>query len=606
MLVAEYPISLLKLFPRFQNFESGKPAGNQSTMRGPTGRRPQATTPTPADPWQFSAGLSVSRRDSDASLCSSRPSSAHSTGANHHRNASVAITDRSYQLHAISTINSFLSTTNCQVTLKLKPLPSNSNIIETLKHVLKCLDYPVVQKLEDDLYAVLKCLNCPIKINKSAFKAPGTPHSFPSVLAVINWLVQIAVFNDYLGNSTQSHSICGDSMFVYHKDCYLRYIQGDDDAVEKLDEDFMGKFQQEKNVLLENGNVLSANAKDLEAKLEVMKSGPSLKEAKEKEKSTCEKDIEKFNALIEQLKVLEGNVEKQMEEKEKGLKIKMEERNRICEENEELKKKVEEQGINMRDAERMKRELQSVVKDIGDTEDERIKWEEKCWDLNAVIGTKFKELEALQTECNQAIRRLKLGSDIQYELNANGKTAAEVLGMDYKKKLDPVLNSSRDEVKRSSMENLESLMSLQQLSRDIAAKIDAKRNRIAILQSRIDEVENQLITIKNETQDYTSRCLMEASQLINNFEAESRKVELIEKEAHQFLQSSKAKLQETTTQCEEEVQLCANELFALIDSVSKYKEFTTCKLSEINNAVSETAAAIAQVHKDALTSYLAT
>ncbi|KAJ0773359.1 hypothetical protein HanOQP8_Chr03g0098361 [Helianthus annuus] len=176
--------------------------------------------------------------------------------------------------------------------------------------------------------------------------------------------------------------------------------------------------------------------------------------------------------------------------------------------------------------------------------------------------------------------------------------------MDYKSRLDPVLISSRDEVKRSSMENLETLMSLQQLSRDIAAKIDAKRNRIAILQSRIDEVENQLITIKNETQDYTSRCLMEANQLINNFEVESRKVELVEKEAREFVESSKAKLQETMTQCEEEVQMCAHELFALIDSVSKYKEFTVCKLSEINNAVSETAAAIAQVHKDALTSYL--
>ncbi|MFS7919487.1 putative kinetochore protein Ndc80 [Helianthus anomalus] len=170
-------------------------------MRGPAGRRPQATTPTPADPWQFSA---VSRRDSDASFCSSRPSS---TGANHHRNTAVAITDRSYQLHAVSTINSFLSTTNCQVSLKLKPLPSNSNIIETLKHVLKCLDYPVGQKLEDDLSAVLKGLNCPIKMNKSALKAPGTPHSFPNVLAVIHWL-------------------------------------GDDDAVEKLDEDFLGKLQQ--------------------------------------------------------------------------------------------------------------------------------------------------------------------------------------------------------------------------------------------------------------------------------------------------------------------------------------------------------------------------
>ncbi|KAI3755242.1 hypothetical protein L1987_55038 [Smallanthus sonchifolius] len=572
-------------------------------MRGPAGRRPQATTPTPADPWQFAGG--GSRRDSDASFCSSRPSSAHSAGANHHRTASaVAITDRSYQIHAVSTINSYLSAYSFPISFKLKPLPSNKDITETLKFVLARLDYPLGNKIEDDLAVVLKYLNCPIKMNKSALKAPGTPHSFPSVLAVLHWLVQIAMFNEHLANSTQSQSIYRDSMFSYNLNGYLHYIRGDDDAVEKVDDDFMGKLQQEKSLLLENVNVLSANGKDLEAKLEAMKSGPSLKEAKEEEKSMLEKDIEKFNKLIKVLQKENEGARVEVEEKEKELRVKMEERSRICEENDELKKKVEEQAINMRDADRMKRELQSVERDIGDAEIERNKWEEKCWDLNAVIGTKFKELEALQNECNQAIRRLKLRNDIQYELNAKGTTPAEVLGMDYKSRLELVLSSSRDEIKRSSMENLETLMSLQQLSRDIAAKIDAKRNRIGILQSRIEEVENQLDSIKNETQDYTSRCAMEARQLVDNFEVESHKVDLVEKEACEFVESSKAKLQETVMQCEEEVETCAHELLALIDSVSKYKEFTVSKISEMNNAVSETAAAIAQVHKDALTSSL--
>ncbi|GKD00120.1 hypothetical protein Tco_1170394, partial [Tanacetum coccineum] len=61
-----------------------------------------------------------------------------------------------------------------------------------------------------------------------------------------------------------------------------------------------------------------------------------------------------------------------MEEIEKQLRVKVEERNMICAENKELKKKVE--------------------------------CEEKCWDLNAVIGTKWKEHKAFQLECNQAIR----------------------------------------------------------------------------------------------------------------------------------------------------------------------------------------------------------
>ena len=85
--------------------------------------------------------------------------------------------------------------------------------------------------------------------------------------------------------------------------------------------------------------------------------------------------------------------------------MKVEENNKICEENEELKKRVELQTFNARDAERMKRELQAVERDIMEAEVARNGWEEKSWDLDTMIGHKFKELEALSIECNQALRR---------------------------------------------------------------------------------------------------------------------------------------------------------------------------------------------------------
>ncbi|KAI3707869.1 hypothetical protein L2E82_36762 [Cichorium intybus] len=581
-------------------------------MRGPAGRRPpterfvpdhRLTTPTPVDPWQSNGAGGGNRRDSDGSFCSSRPSSCYSAGVNHHRSASaVVITDRSYQSHAVSTINSYLSACSVPISFKLKPLPSNKDITETLKFVLMRLDYPPSNKMEDDLFIVLKYFNCPIKINKSAFKAPGTPHSFPSVLAVLHWLVQVAMYNDHLANSTQSQPISGDDIFFYTLNTYLHYIRGDDDTVDREDENFMEKFQQSKISLEENINIQLGNAKELEAKLEAMKSGPSLRESKEAEQGMLEKDITKFNELIEQLQAREANVEKLMEEKEKELAIKMEERTRMCEENDELKKKVEEQAINMRDAERMKRELQSVERDIGDAEIERNKWEEKCWDVDSVIGTKLKELQALQIECNQTMKRLKLGNDFQYELNEKGLTPAEVLGLDYKSSLKPALNSASDEVKRSSMENYESLMNLQQLSREITAKIDAKRNRIGVLQSRIEEVENQINLIKNDTQEYTSMCAIEARKLVEDFQIESHKVDIVEKEARELVETSKAKLKETMMRNEEEVQMCGLELLALIDSVSKYKEFMVSKILQIKNEVSESAVSIAQIHKVSLTS----
>ena len=195
-----------------------------------TGRRPPKDSicpPPPPSPSvdhhrQFS-------RDSDASFANSRPSS---LGINR-SSAGDALTDRSYQLSAIRTITSFLASHSSPLSLK-PPLPSAKDIFETLKFLISQLDFPTT-KLEDDLPILLKDLNCPIKLNKPALKAPGTPHAWPPLLGVMHWLVQIALYNDHLVSNLQ----CFDNTFVYALDSYLHYIRGDDDGMEAVDREFM-------------------------------------------------------------------------------------------------------------------------------------------------------------------------------------------------------------------------------------------------------------------------------------------------------------------------------------------------------------------------------
>ena len=86
------------------------------------------------------------------------------------------------------------------------------------------------------------------------------------------------------------------------------------------------------------------------------------------------------------------------------------------------------------------------------------------------------------------VSRLKLVQGLQYVLNAKGSSPAEVLGIDYKSTLKPALDSFADDINKSSMSKLEELISLQQQSVEIAAKIEAKRNRVAALESNCDEV----------------------------------------------------------------------------------------------------------------------
>lgn len=166
----------------------------------------------------------------------------------------------------------------------------------------------------------------------------------------------------------------------------------------------------------ENVKASTDYVKELEVKLEVLKTKPSQKEELEQKKAVLEKDVQKFHELLEtwDKQIVEG--QRMLEEKERALEAKVEERNRICGENKELKKKIEDQGINLRDAERMKRELQAVERDIEETEAARNGWEEKTWELDSQIRHKFKELEQFVMGCNEAIRRYFFWSCYFYKM----------------------------------------------------------------------------------------------------------------------------------------------------------------------------------------------
>lgn len=354
-----------------------------------------APPPPPPELRHFGGG----GRDSDASFASSRPSS---VGVGRSSAAADLVNDRSYQQSAVRAVNCYLSSHAFPVLVKTA-LPSAKDITAIFNFVISQLDYPN-PKMEDDLPVLLRSLNCPFKVNKSALRTPATPHAWPTFVAVLHWLVQIASYNVHLASKSRS---LGDNntMDEYALQSYLHFIGGDDDSVDALDREFVEKLEQERNSLAENVKSLEKNAAEVEARVEKLRMGPSERELREQEKRVLEKDVEKFNTIIGEFTGRNLAFEKELEEKEKELRAKEEEKGRICEENQELKKAIQLQTFNSRDAERMKKELQAVEEDIADAEIERNKYEEKCWDLDRTLAVKFKKLEELAQECNKAVRK---------------------------------------------------------------------------------------------------------------------------------------------------------------------------------------------------------
>ncbi|WCJ43371.1 hypothetical protein M5689_024114 [Euphorbia peplus] len=553
-----------------------------------TRRRPADSLiphPTP-DRNQFSfctPGPNTSR-DSDASFASSRPSI---IGLGN---------ERAHQASAVHSINDYLSSRSSAVTLRAHPISSVKEINKVIEFLLQTLDFPV-KKIEDDLFVVLKLLKCPFKFTKSTLLASNTPHNWPSVLAIIEWLVQIVRYSEHLSGNARS-SVEKNSILVYAFDSYLSYIRGDDDYVDALDREFVEKLHKERDGVLETVRGLEADYNELGAKLEAVTSGPTQREKLEHERGMLEEDLRKFHAIVARYKQGIEAVEKQLEDKRKELETKVEEKKRIDQENQDLKKKVEEQSFNARDAERMKRELQAVERDIEEAETARSAWEEKTWNLDADIGLKLKELEALAMECNQAARRLKLGNSFQYVLNGKGATPADIMGIDYKSIVKPELQSFADEIKRSSMEKLDAFISLQKESSELTVKVEDKRNQTAALQSHIENVEAHINQLRKETEEYTNKCFMEAKQLASEVQFEAHNMDILEKEAAEMLQTSEEKLQEAIEQSEEEIQMHARQLFAVVDAVSKYKEHMESKIAVVKSKLAATVEDISALYKN--------
>ncbi|CAM8952873.1 unnamed protein product [Rhodiola kirilowii] len=563
-------------------------------MRKVTGTRRTLAGKQPAPP-AHNRPLSMSR-DSDASFGSSRPSSAGMK-----RSApGDYLNDRGYQQAAIRTINAFLKENSGPVERLQSPHHSAKEITQLLMFLMDLLDYPT-DKLDEDLPILLKQLNSPFTVTKSVLRAPGNPHYWPTFLAVIHWLVQLVMYNTHASSSTANMSAFRDNvMSNYALESYLHYIEGDDAAVDELDGDFMMKLQQERDAVENNVNQWKEEVAKLEGTLEGLRSAPSARELLEKDKALLEEDLKKFQAIVSEFSGRIVGLEKLLKSKAEELETKVEENNKICEENKDLKKMIESQVFNARDAERMKRELQAVERDTGEAESARNAWEEKSWDLHTAISHKFKELEGLSMECNEALRRLKLGINLQYILNAKGTTPAEVLGIDYKVELKPALESLMNDIKKSSEEKLEELITLQRQSVELVNRHEEKRNRIASLEKRIDEVEHNLTLLKKDTEDYISRCETEKKRVVEDFETEAQNLDIVEKEAADMLKAANLNLQNTIKHTDEEIQKCALELFKLVDCVSKCKEHTASKITEMRDKLSQTAAAVSNVYKGSL------
>lgn len=186
--------------------------------------------------------------------------------------------------------------------------PSGRDFQNIFIFLVKMIDpnFELQKRFEDEVIPVVKAQGYPFSISKSALAAVGSPHTWPTLLGMVMWLVGILKYKEAKANrAAKEDTISVDEKrrrLVYRNvvAAYDQFLQGADEYPE-LDAELLNPLIEEKEKRIEALELQEKEIEELKTRLEALKSQPSpLELAKDHEQSLIE-NIKKFSILIPSL-----------------------------------------------------------------------------------------------------------------------------------------------------------------------------------------------------------------------------------------------------------------------------------------------------------------
>ncbi len=105
------------------------------------------------------------------------------------------VSDKAYQHDCIRQLIEYLSTHGYEHAVSPKTLtsPMSKDVFSIVQFLLRQVDPNMkpLGKMEEDVPQLFKHLKYPFQISKSALFAVGSPHTWPGLLAAMNWVVEL-------------------------------------------------------------------------------------------------------------------------------------------------------------------------------------------------------------------------------------------------------------------------------------------------------------------------------------------------------------------------------------------------------------------------------
>lgn len=315
----------------------GSRAGKAAPMKTRSSMASSRQSLAPQPSRNQSNNQPLSRR---SSVHGGRPSSIHGSLSTNPgiRSDPRPISDKAFQKEAIAKIILYCSTHNYDKPLAPKALtgPSAKDFKSLCLFLFRRIDpmYDWSQSInqpnsqtapltpEEDIKKFLRWIGYPFNVSKNALQAAGTPHTWPALLAMLSWLVDLLSYCDAV--QSEEEQSCDISQldpakpekmfFEYVNQSYEMYMSGNDPsrADDMLHKSF-GIRNQSIQTQIERDQ---AEQSRLEAELQSFQTAEADVVALTEKKRQYTEDIGKFRSLLSEVALHLETVDRKLNEKQ--------------------------------------------------------------------------------------------------------------------------------------------------------------------------------------------------------------------------------------------------------------------------------------------------
>eukprot|EP01138_Halocafeteria_seosinensis_P010526 gb/GECG01010746.1/.p1 GENE.gb/GECG01010746.1/~~gb/GECG01010746.1/.p1 ORF type:complete len:630 (+),score=140.41 gb/GECG01010746.1/:1-1890(+) len=388
------------------------------------------------------------------------------------------LNNKQYQQEEIRALITFLINNDFQerISTKILTQPTARDFQQIVKFLFKLIDPNYVPgKVEDDVPAVFKALGYPFGISKTSLTAVGSPHTWPSLLGSLSWMVELLEYDREVQQAEEERNANGDDdqafFFNYLRDSYQAFLSGDDDAYDALDQQIAATFEEKYTSMENEMKELESHNEKLRKQIEEMKSAesslPSLKQRKE----DYESDLEKLTQAVKQREKNKTDMQNYRDSVQAKYNDKVEKKNYLVQRISEIKEIISTQEISPAGLESLRTRKQELS-------NEHEKLQEEQEDFRRQISENETQLSQNMDKAEEKVGHYKhyakeLTDIDRHNLQIEGSDVSEWPDF-LQQQLVPALKSILTKIKKksssTSMEIIESKNNLDEKKEELQSK----------------------------------------------------------------------------------------------------------------------------------------